>query len=212
MDRTPQGLVPDTSPAGNLLWRTAGKSRILGKSIWHDLYLYNADRAENQNLVSALSITINEILCQFFEFTQNLKLTRSCCNRLYALHTGLVRAALQCRRTHDLWTILCPSWRTGRHNIQRIALYYCRSNAWESSYCFQYYRRTARNIHSRLYKSPSEIPSGFSGVYFSCLILVYCWIYRVFKDLGHIFNVGSLSYLFPSKNKNRAVSRAALTI
>ena len=37
------------------------------------LYLYNADRAENQNLVSALSITINKILCQFFEFTQNLK-------------------------------------------------------------------------------------------------------------------------------------------
>ena len=74
MDRTPQGLVPDTSPAGNLLWRTAGKSRILGKSIWHvHLYLYNADRAENQNLVSALSITINKILCQFFEFTQNLK-------------------------------------------------------------------------------------------------------------------------------------------
>ena len=34
------------------------------------LYLYNADRAENQNLVSALSITINKILCQFFEFTQ----------------------------------------------------------------------------------------------------------------------------------------------
>ena len=32
-----------------------------------------ADRAENQNLVSALSITINKILCQFFEFTQNLK-------------------------------------------------------------------------------------------------------------------------------------------
>lgn len=30
-------------------------------------------RAENQNLVSALSITINKILCQFFEFTQNLK-------------------------------------------------------------------------------------------------------------------------------------------
>ena len=28
---------------------------------------------ENQNLVSALSITINKILCQFFEFTQNLK-------------------------------------------------------------------------------------------------------------------------------------------
>ena len=26
----------------------------------------NADRAENQNLVSALSITINKILCQFF--------------------------------------------------------------------------------------------------------------------------------------------------
>lgn len=35
--------------------------------------MYNADRAENQNLVSALSITINKILCQFFEFTQNLK-------------------------------------------------------------------------------------------------------------------------------------------
>ena len=34
---------------------------------------YPADRAENQNLVSALSITINKILCQFFEFTQNLK-------------------------------------------------------------------------------------------------------------------------------------------
>ena len=32
-----------------------------------------ADRAENQNLVSALSITINKILCQFFKFTQNLK-------------------------------------------------------------------------------------------------------------------------------------------
>ena len=32
-----------------------------------------ADRAENQNLVSALSITINKILCQFFEFTQNVK-------------------------------------------------------------------------------------------------------------------------------------------
>ena len=32
-----------------------------------------ADRAENQNLVSALSITINKILCQFFGFTQNLK-------------------------------------------------------------------------------------------------------------------------------------------
>ncbi len=44
------------------------------------LYLYNADRAENQNLVSALSITINKILCQFFEFTQNLK--RSLQNRL----------------------------------------------------------------------------------------------------------------------------------
>ena len=35
--------------------------------------MYNADRAENQNLVSALSITINKILCQFFEFTQNLR-------------------------------------------------------------------------------------------------------------------------------------------
>ena len=33
-------------------------------------------RAENQNLVSALSITINKILCQFFEFTQNLKRSR----------------------------------------------------------------------------------------------------------------------------------------
>ena len=40
------------------------------------LYMYNADRAENQNLVSALSITINKILCQFFEFTQNLKRSR----------------------------------------------------------------------------------------------------------------------------------------
>ena len=37
------------------------------------LYLYNADRAENQNLVSALSITINKILCQFFEFTQKIQ-------------------------------------------------------------------------------------------------------------------------------------------
>ena len=35
-----------------------------------------ADRAENQNLVSALSITINKILCQFFEFTQNVKRSR----------------------------------------------------------------------------------------------------------------------------------------
>ena len=41
------------------------------------LYLYNADRAENQNLVSALSITINKILCQFFEFTQNVKRSRA---------------------------------------------------------------------------------------------------------------------------------------
>ena len=40
-----------------------------------------ADRAENQNLVSALSITINKILCQFFEFTQNLK--RSLCLTLF---------------------------------------------------------------------------------------------------------------------------------
>ena len=34
-------------------------------------------RAENQNLVSALNITINKILCQFFEFTQNLKRSRN---------------------------------------------------------------------------------------------------------------------------------------
>ena len=34
--------------------------------------MYNADRAENQNLVSALSITINKILCQFFEFPSKL--------------------------------------------------------------------------------------------------------------------------------------------
>ena len=46
------------------------------------LYLYNADRAENQNLVSALSITINKILCQFFEFTQNVK--RSPLNVLFS--------------------------------------------------------------------------------------------------------------------------------
>ena len=36
-------------------------------------------RAENQNLVSALSITINKILCQFFEFTQNVKRSHFSC-------------------------------------------------------------------------------------------------------------------------------------
>ena len=60
-----------------IIWRlrrTAGKSRIL--EILFDMCIYTCImqiRAENQNLVSALSITINKILCQFFEFTQNLK-------------------------------------------------------------------------------------------------------------------------------------------
>ena len=47
------------------------KSRILGKSIWHEhLYLYNADRAENQNLVSALSNYQQNLMSVFWVYTK----------------------------------------------------------------------------------------------------------------------------------------------
>ena len=66
------------------------------------LYLYNADRAENQNLVSALSITINKILCQFFEFTQNLKRSPS-----DSFHIG-AQLQFHCGCFHQ--SAVCPDW------------------------------------------------------------------------------------------------------
>ena len=41
------------------------------------LYLYNADKSREPKICFLLLVTINKILCQFFEFTQNLKRSRS---------------------------------------------------------------------------------------------------------------------------------------
>ena len=51
-------------------------------------------RAENQNLVSALNITINKILCQFFEFTQNLKRSQVITYCLYKAETTRITLPL----------------------------------------------------------------------------------------------------------------------